>query len=84
MTYKVQKGDTLFKIATRYGCTVTELYNANRDKIKNINVINVGWVLNIPTKETENAVDVKALLLKCVEDIEALPSYKELVAVLYG
>lgn len=34
-THTVQRGDTLFKIAQRYGLPVRDLYNANRDVIGN-------------------------------------------------
>jgi LysM repeat protein len=45
-TYVVQRGDTLFRIAVRYGVTVQALAQANN--IGNINVIYVGQVLTIP------------------------------------
>ena len=52
-TYKVQKGDTLEKIAARkeiYGSYKkwAKIYNANKDKIKNPNKLYVGQVLDIP------------------------------------
>lgn len=54
-TYKVQSGDTLWKIATKFynnGSLYNGIYNANKDKIKNPNSINVGQVLTIPNIET--------------------------------
>ena len=44
-TYKVQKGDTLSKIAIRYKTTVARLKEINR--IKNVNLIYIGQILNI-------------------------------------
>ena len=45
ITYKVVKGDTLTKIANRYGVTVKDLVAWN--KIANPNLIVVGQVLKI-------------------------------------
>lgn len=50
-TYTVKKGDCLWAIAKKYygnGAKYTVIYNANRDKIKNPNLIYVGQVLTIP------------------------------------
>lgn len=44
----VQSGDTLNKIAMKYGCTVADIMNANSNLIKNPNLIYVGWQLRIP------------------------------------
>lgn len=46
--YRVIKGDTLSKIARKYGVTVAEIVNANN--IKNANLIFVNQLLIIPTK----------------------------------
>jgi LysM repeat protein len=46
-TYVVQPGDTLNRIAMRFGVTVTAIMQANN--ITNPNIIFVGQVLNIPT-----------------------------------
>lgn len=54
-TYKVQSGDTLWKIATKFynnGSLCYGIYNANKDKVKNPNSINAGQVLTIPDIET--------------------------------
>ena len=48
MTYTVQTGDTLWKIARKYNCSVTEIVAANSDRIKNPNRIHAGWQLKIP------------------------------------
>ena len=50
-TYKVKSGDCLWNIAKKYygnGAQYTKIYNANKDKIKNPNLIYVGQVLTIP------------------------------------
>ena len=48
-TYTVQPGDTLSKIAAAFGLpSWRPLYEANRDRIQNPNVIHVGQVLVIP------------------------------------
>lgn len=50
-TYTVKKGDCLWNIAKRFygnGSQYTKIYNANKDKIKNPNIIYVGQVLKIP------------------------------------
>lgn len=50
-TYTVARGDCLWNIAKKYygnGSKYTTIYNANRDKIKNANLIYPGQVLTIP------------------------------------
>lgn len=50
-TYTVQKGDCLWNIAKRVygdGSRYVAIYEANKDKIKNPNLIYVGQVLTIP------------------------------------
>ena len=46
--YTVKKGDNLTNIAKRFGTTVDAIYNLNRDKIKDKNLIKIGWKLIIP------------------------------------
>lgn len=48
LTYTVQAGDTLWKIARKYNCSITGIVAANSDRIKNPNRIHVGWQLKIP------------------------------------
>lgn len=50
-TYTVKKGDTLWGIAKKFygnGAKYTQIYNANKGKIKNPNLIYVGQVFTIP------------------------------------
>lgn len=50
--YTVTAKDTLWKIAKQFygnGALYPKIYNANRDKIKNPNIIRPGQVLKIPT-----------------------------------
>ncbi len=48
--YEVVKGDSLSKIGQRYGVSWQEIYEANRDQIKNPDLIQPGWRLKIPRK----------------------------------
>ena len=48
VTYTVQAGDTLWKIARKYSCSVAGIVAANSDRIKNPNRIHAGWQLKIP------------------------------------
>lgn len=50
MTYTIKKGDTLSKIARRFGTTVKAIQAANPNKIKNVNLIIAGDTIKIPTK----------------------------------
>lgn len=48
VTYTVQAGDTLWKIARKYSCSVAGIVAANSDRIKNPNRIHAGRQLKIP------------------------------------
>ena len=54
-TYIVQKGDNLWMLARKYGCTVSEIVAANSDLIKNPHLIYPGWLLKIPQDGTKGA-----------------------------
>ena len=44
----VRKGDTLWAVSRKYGCTVSKIMAVNSDLIKNSNLIYTGWQLKIP------------------------------------
>jgi nucleoid-associated protein YgaU len=48
--YEVKKGDNLSKIGKQYGVSWKEIYEANRDQIKDPDLIQPGWKLKIPSK----------------------------------
>ncbi|MFK7804920.1 MAG: LysM peptidoglycan-binding domain-containing protein [Anaerolineae bacterium] len=47
-TYTVVDGDTLNELAEQFGVTPDELYSANLDLVTDRDLIEVGWVLQIP------------------------------------
>jgi len=49
--YEVQKGDNLSKIGVKYGVSWKEIFEANKDKIKDPDLIQPGWQLKIPAKQ---------------------------------
>jgi len=51
--YRVKKGDTLLKIAKRYGVSKTRLLRLNRGNIRNPNVLVVGQRIFVPCKRGE-------------------------------
>ncbi len=56
-THTVVRGDTLWGIAQKYlgsGSRYTEIFEANRDKIKNPNLIYPGQVFTIPGSESKD------------------------------
>lgn len=59
--YQVQKGDTLYTIAKRYGMTVTDLLKANPHLAQNPNRIFAGENIGIPTESATNTEQVKEL-----------------------
>lgn len=46
--YTVVGGDSLSKIAGRYGTTWQKIYEINKDVISNPDMIKVGWKIKIP------------------------------------
>ena len=49
--YIVKKGDNLSKIASHYGIKWKDIFEANKDIIKNPDLIQPGWKLKIPSKQ---------------------------------
>lgn len=47
--YTVVGGDSLSKIGKEHGVSWQAIYEANKDIIKNPDLVKVGWVLKIPT-----------------------------------
>ena len=48
--YEVVTGDNLTKIGKRYGLSWQDIYEANKDTIKDPDLIQPGWKLKIPGK----------------------------------
>ena len=46
--YTVVKGDSLSKIGEKYGLPWKKIFEANKDQIKNPDLIQPGWKLKIP------------------------------------
>jgi len=59
-TYTVVAGDTMYKIANRFGITLSSLISAN-PQIPNPNLIQVGQVINIPSSKRSIEVNGYAI-----------------------
>lgn len=83
MTYTVRSGDTLSAIAQAYDTTVEALVVSNG--IKDKNLIYVGQVLKIPTKESKPTNNqLYNAFVTCLDAIEELPEFKTLAKLLEG
>lgn len=90
--YTVKKGDTLSEIAQKFGTTVKAIQAANKSKITNVNLIGVGWVLNIPVSEPSESVpkpskDYRAIGKQyetALNDVRNLASVKKLLSMTEG
>lgn len=83
--YTVKNGDTLSAIAKKYNITVSAIHNANKQLIKDVNKISVGWCLTIPKTTNINKGNYEQIgrqLTVVLNDIKNLKSYKELTALL--
>ena len=49
--YVVVKGDSLSKIGQKYGVSWKQIYELNKDQIKDPDLIQPGWKLKIPSKQ---------------------------------
>ena len=54
-TYTVQSGDSLSKIGSKYGVSWKSIFEANRDKLDNPDMIQPGQELAIPQADGEGA-----------------------------
>lgn len=52
LVYTVARGDTLWAISKKYGCTVAEIVALNGELIKDPDLILVGWELTLPLPQT--------------------------------
>lgn len=48
--YVVKPGDSLSKIGAKYGVSWKQIYEANKNQIKDPDLIHPGWKLKIPAK----------------------------------
>lgn len=84
-TYKIKKGDTLSAIATAFGTSVESLRMANSELIKDVNKLEVGWIIIIPntskpSNESESYYNkLGRLFHKALKDIKAIKSVNELI-----
>jgi len=51
--YTIKQGDTLSKVAKRFGLTLDQLLAANTETIKNADKIAIGDVINIPAPNSD-------------------------------
>ena len=60
-TYTLKTGDTLLKIAKKFGLTLDQLLAANKDTIKDPDKIKVGQVIVIPVPPPDEVTDPSAV-----------------------
>ena len=65
MTYKVKPGDTLSKIARRYGISLAQLLQAN-PQITNPDRIQIGQLINLPDTSTETTQPLPANIVPAI------------------
>ena len=78
--YKIVAGDTLSALAVKFGTTVEEIKKANSKTIKNINSIYTGQHIIIPVSEGSD--ELKRVFRSTLSDIQTLPNFKKLMALL--
>lgn len=79
----VTSKDTLWGLSRKYGCTVNDIVAANKDKIKNPDIIVDGWVLKIPVpKASDTSETIRAQFRAALNDVQNLQSVKKLLDVL--
>lgn len=79
--YKIKQGDTLTKIAKENNTTVSAIQLANSTLIKDVNKIQVGWVITIPDSYITDT-KIKNALTKCLDAIERLPEFQNLLKLM--
>ena len=72
INYKIKYGDTLSSIAKKQNVTVDAIVEANKDKIKNKNLIFSGDTIVIPTANTESIEKQEVKSNKIVEETEEI------------
>ena len=83
-THTVKKGETLNKIATFYNVSVKDLQRANANLIKNVNKIQTGWKLTIPTSNSNSKgfEEIGRQFQKALNDIRNVSSVEKLVEMI--
>lgn len=79
LIHVVQRGDNLITLAEKYGVSVRDIQKANSDRIKDVNIIRIGWELIIPTPSDES---FQQLFQQAVEKVAELPEVKKLMRFL--
>lgn len=80
-TYKVQKGDTLSKIASKFGATVNELVALNN--IKNPDLIYAGQVLRVKGTSETVTVNLMTVVAKSGLNVRRQPTTKSGIVTAY-
>lgn len=62
-TVTIAAGDTLWKLAQRYGASVAQLVSLNRDVVRNADHIEVGQVLQVPAPRESEGMTAQAIEL---------------------
>ena len=75
-TYKVEKGDSLWKIAVRYSVGLSEIKAAN-PTIKNYNLIYPGQIINIPTISS-TVTNFEGEVVRLINEIRVINGLKPL------
>lgn len=79
--HTVAKGETLSKIASKYGTTAAAIQKENKALIKDVNKIKVGWRLKISSFATPSKgyEEIGKQFQKALNDIRNVPSVKKLI-----
>ena len=70
MTYKVKAGDTLSKVAKRYGISLAQLLQAN-PQITNPDRIQVGQLVNLPDTSTDTTQPLPSNIVPAITSVAA-------------